>query len=55
VKSDTVMIGLHPLMAQLSLPDSTPGFEGVGSPGNDIRASGRYKYPERYWAFYRRP
>ena len=38
LKSDTVMIGLHPLMAQLNLPDATPGFEGVGSPRPMISA-----------------
>jgi hypothetical protein len=32
LKSDTVMIGLHPLMTQLNLPDEIKGFEGVGAP-----------------------
>ena len=31
LKPDTVLIGLHPSMAQFDLPDSTPGFQGVGS------------------------
>lgn len=31
LKPDTIMIGLHPLMAQIILPDRTHGFEGVGS------------------------
>ena len=32
LKSDTVLIGLHPLMTQLNLTDDTPGFEGIGAP-----------------------
>jgi hypothetical protein len=36
LKTDTVMIGLHPLMTQLDLPDATPGFEGVGAPRSMI-------------------
>jgi hypothetical protein len=35
---DTVMIGLHPLMTQLNLPDETPGFEGLGAPRPMISA-----------------
>lgn len=38
LKPDTVMIGLHPLMTQLNLPDATPGFEGVGAPRPMISA-----------------
>jgi hypothetical protein len=38
LKPDTVMIGLHPLMTQLDLPDATPGFEGVGGPRPMISA-----------------
>lgn len=38
LKSDTVMIGLHPLMTRLSLPDDAPGFSGVGSPRPMISA-----------------
>lgn len=38
LKPDTVMIGLHPLMSQLNLPDDTPGFEGVGAPRPMISA-----------------
>jgi hypothetical protein len=38
LKADTVMIGLHPLMAQLNLRDATPGFEGVGAPRPMISA-----------------
>jgi hypothetical protein len=41
LKPDTIMIGLHPLMAQLVLPDKTPGFEGVGSPRPMIAAPPR--------------
>jgi hypothetical protein len=32
LKPDTVLIGLHPSMAQFDLPDSTPAFAGVGAP-----------------------
>ncbi len=38
LKPDTVIIGLHPLMTQLDLPDDTPGFAGVGSPRPMIAA-----------------
>ncbi len=38
LKPETVLVGLHPLMAQLNLPDDTPGFEGVGSPRPMISA-----------------
>jgi hypothetical protein len=41
LKPDTIMIGLHPLMAQLVLPDRTPGFEGVGAPRPMISAPPR--------------
>ena len=29
---DTVLIGLHPLMTRIDLPDGTAGFQGVGAP-----------------------
>jgi Pectate lyase superfamily protein/SMP-30/Gluconolactonase/LRE-like region len=32
LRPDTVLIGLHPSTTQLDLADSTPGFDGVGSP-----------------------
>jgi hypothetical protein len=32
LKPDTVMIGLHPTATQLVLAESTPAFQGVGSP-----------------------
>ena len=32
LKPDTVLIGLHPLMTQIDLPDGTTGFQGVGAP-----------------------
>ncbi|HEX7359002.1 MAG TPA: glycosyl hydrolase family 28-related protein [Bryobacteraceae bacterium] len=32
LKPDTVLIGLHPVMAQFDLPGNTPGFQGVGAP-----------------------
>ena len=38
LKPDTVFIGLHPTMTQFDLEDSTPGFQGVGSPKAVISA-----------------
>ena len=32
LKPDTVLIGLHPLMTQIDLPDGTAGFQGLGAP-----------------------
>jgi len=32
LKPDTILIGLHPTLTQLDLPDGTPAFQGVGSP-----------------------
>lgn len=32
LKPDTVLIALHSQSTQLDLPDSTPGFQGVGAP-----------------------
>jgi hypothetical protein len=32
LKPDTVLIGLHPSVTRILLADSTPGFQGVGSP-----------------------
>jgi hypothetical protein len=32
LKPDTVLIGLHPSITQIDLPDNTPGFAGVGAP-----------------------
>jgi hypothetical protein len=32
LKPDTVLVGLHPTMTQIDLPDSTPGYQGVGRP-----------------------
>lgn len=32
LKPDTVIIGLHPTLTQLDLPDDTPAFRGVGTP-----------------------
>jgi hypothetical protein len=31
LKPDTVLIGLHPSLTQIILPDNTPGFAGIGS------------------------
>jgi hypothetical protein len=38
LRPDTVLIGLHPTLAQFVLADNTPGFEGVGTPKAVIRA-----------------
>jgi len=32
LKADTVLIGLHPSLTQIVLPDRTPGYQGVGAP-----------------------
>jgi sugar lactone lactonase YvrE len=32
LRPDTVLIGLHPTLTQFDLLDSTPGYQGVGSP-----------------------
>jgi len=32
LRSDTVLIGLHPDQTQIDLLDATPGFQGVGAP-----------------------
>ena len=32
LKPDTVLIGLHPTLAQFDLADDSPGFRGVGAP-----------------------
>ncbi|MGB8989209.1 MAG: glycosyl hydrolase family 28-related protein [Candidatus Sulfotelmatobacter sp.] len=32
LRPDTVLIGLHPSVTRILLADSTPGFQGVGSP-----------------------
>ena len=32
LKADTVLLGLHPTLTQLDVPDDTPGFRGVGTP-----------------------
>jgi hypothetical protein len=38
LRPDTVLIGLHPTMTQFDLPDSTPGYQGVGAPKAVIEA-----------------
>lgn len=32
LRADTVLIGLHPSLTQIVLPDGTPAFQGVGAP-----------------------
>jgi hypothetical protein len=38
LKPDTVLIGLHPDLTQIILPDKTPAFQGVGAPRALIEA-----------------
>src|SRR5262249_50803581 len=38
LRSDTVLIALHPGTMQFDLPDSTPGFQGVGAPKAVLQA-----------------
>jgi sugar lactone lactonase YvrE len=38
LKPDTVLIGLHPGTTLWALPDSTPGFDGVGAPRPMLQA-----------------
>ncbi len=38
LKSDTVLIGMHPTLTQFDLEDSTQGFQGVGAPRPVISA-----------------
>jgi sugar lactone lactonase YvrE len=38
LRPDTVLIGLHPTFTQIDLPDSTPGYMGVGAPKAVIAA-----------------
>jgi len=38
LKPDTILIGLHPTLAQFDLLDSTPGYQGVGAPKAVISA-----------------
>jgi hypothetical protein len=32
LKPETVLVGLHPTLTQIDLPDETPGYQGVGAP-----------------------
>ncbi|MBO9499531.1 MAG: SMP-30/gluconolactonase/LRE family protein [Novosphingobium sp.] len=32
LRPDTVLVGLHPSLTQIVLPDRTPGYQGVGAP-----------------------
>ncbi len=32
LKPESVLIGLHPTLTQLDLPDNTPGYQGIGPP-----------------------
>jgi sugar lactone lactonase YvrE len=32
LRPDTVLIGLHPSLTQIVLPDRTPGYQGIGAP-----------------------
>jgi hypothetical protein len=41
LRSDTVLVGLHPSLTQIVLPDHTPGYQGVGAPQGAGRLGGR--------------
>ncbi|TGX56051.1 gluconolaconase [Sphingomonas gei] len=32
LRPDTVLLGLHPSLTQIVLPDGTPGYQGIGTP-----------------------
>ncbi|MDP5277488.1 glycosyl hydrolase family 28-related protein [Sphingomonas sp. DG1-23] len=32
LRPDTVLLGLHPSLTQIVLPDGTPGYQGIGAP-----------------------
>ena len=53
LKPDTILIGLHPTLTQINLPDETAGYQGVGAPKRDPRATGRHQHPERDRNVYR--
>lgn len=38
LRPDTVLIGLHPSLTQIILPDKTPGYQGLGAPKALIEA-----------------
>lgn len=38
LRPDTILIGLHPELTHFDLPDSTPGYQGVGTPKAVISA-----------------
>lgn len=40
MRPDTVLIGLHPSLTQIVLPDDTPGFDGIGAPKALVEAPG---------------
>ena len=55
LKPDTVLIGLNPTTTQFDIPDSTPAFQGPGSPKRAAGdAEGRHEYCDRHWALYER-
>ena len=55
LKPDTVLIALHPGTTQLDLPDSTPGYQGVGAPKPLLEApQGRHQHRERPRHLHRR-
>nr|WP_295663481.1 glycosyl hydrolase family 28-related protein [Polymorphobacter sp.] len=41
LKPDTVLVGLHPSLTQIVLPDRTPGYQGVGTPKAVVASADR--------------
>jgi hypothetical protein len=39
LRPDSVLVGLHPSLTQLALPDKTPAFQGVGEPKALVRSA----------------
>jgi hypothetical protein len=40
LRPDTVLVGLHPSLTQIVLPDRTPGYQGVGAPKALVASAG---------------
>jgi hypothetical protein len=39
LRPDSVLVGLHPSLTQIDLPDGTPAFQGVGAPKALVRSA----------------
>jgi hypothetical protein len=50
LRPDTVLIGLHPSLTQIVLPDRTPGYQGVGAPKALVESAPRATPSSRGWA-----